>query len=99
MPKPMPSSPPPANPEVIGDSGRPLGANLERLPSQSSSRFCAPTRKLLPAQTLPLLSIISLPGALSPPPLNLSGSTQALGAQERYGMNGVGRSFLPFGTG
>src|SRR6516165_10178832 len=99
MPKPMPSSPPPVNPEVIGDSGRPLGANLERLPSQRASWFWAPTRKLLPAQTLPLLSTINLPGALSPPPVNFSGSTQALGAQFRYGMNGVGRRFLPFGTG
>src|SRR5215471_7110883 len=99
MPKPIPSSPPPVKPVVIGDSGRPFGANLERLPAHNSSWFCEPTRKLLPAQTFPLLSIIILPGALSPPPVNFSGSTQALGAQVRYGMNGVGRRFLPFGTG
>src|SRR6516225_1109714 len=99
MPKPIPSSPPPVKPVVIGDSGRPLGANLERLPSHSSSRFCAPTMKLLPAQRLPSLSNINLPGALSPPPVNFSGSTQSLGAQVRYGLNGVGRSFLPLATG
>src|SRR5215472_8921058 len=99
MPKPMPCSPPPLKPYVIGDNGRPLGANFERSPSQRLSWFCAPTRKLLPAQTLPLLSIIILPGALRPPPLNLSGSTQALGAQVRYGIKGVGRRFFPLGTG
>src|SRR5262249_5028757 len=99
MPNPTPSSPPPVNPKVMSDRGRPLGANLERLPSHSLSWFCAPTRKLLPAQTLPLLSIIIFPGALSPPPLNLSGKVQALGAHVRYGINGVGRRFFPFGTG
>src|SRR6516165_833760 len=99
MPKPIPCSPPPVNPVVMGDSGRPLGANSERLPAHNSSTFCAPTRKLLSAQTLPLASIIILPGALNPPPVNFNGSTQALGAQVRYGMNGVGRRFLPFGTG
>src|SRR5262245_12266567 len=99
IPKPMPSSPPPVNPVVMGDSGRPLGANLERLPSHRTSLFCAPTTQLSPAQRLPSLSNIILPGALRPPPLNLSGMTQALGAKLRYGMKGVGRRFLPLGTG
>jgi hypothetical protein len=30
---------------------------------------------------------------------DLSGKTQALGAQVRYGMKGVSRKFLPLGTG
>jgi len=42
------------------------------------------------AQALPALSNISLPGALNPPPANLSGNTHALGANVRYGKNGVG---------
>ena len=32
-------------------------------------------------------------------PVNFNGNTQALGAQVRYGMNGVGRKCLPWGTG
>jgi len=47
--------------------------------------FCMPKVKLSAAQALPWLSIISLPGPLRPPPVNLSGNTQALGANVRYG--------------
>ena len=39
-------------------------------------------------------------GAFKPPPANLSGKTQALGAKLRYGMKGTGRSTsLPAATG
>ena len=82
-PKPMASTPPPVKPVVMGDSGLPLGANLERLPAHKASWFYAPTRKLSPAQAFPSLSNMSLPGPLNPPPVNLSGNTQALGEYVR----------------
>src|SRR5262245_35918482 len=83
VPNPGPSTPPPVKPVVAGDSGRPFGANADRLPSQSASRACEPTMKLTPVQTFPWLSNISFPGPLSPPPVNLSGRIQALGAALR----------------
>lgn len=42
-----------------------------------------PEVKLSPAQRLPWLSTIILPGAFKSPPENRSGNTQALGAQVR----------------
>ena len=84
---------------VIGDSGLPFGANLVALPCHSVSCPCQPTVKLSPTQRLPSLSNIALPPARYPPPSNLSGSTQALGANLRYGMYGTARMVLPFGIG
>src|SRR5271165_2990007 len=80
-PKVPPSIPPPVNPVVIGESGRPFGANLVAGPCQSASDACQPMVKLSPTQRLPSLSNIALPPARYPPPSNLSGSTQALGAK------------------
>src|SRR6516164_6548113 len=80
-PKPGPPRPPPRNPVGLGEIGLPLGANSLRLPAHSASWFCAPTIKLSAIQALPWLSNISLPGPLNPPPENLSGNTQALGAK------------------
>jgi len=54
------------------------------------------SRRRLEAENL---SPIQRLAPLRPPPVNLSGRTQALGAKLRYGMKGVGRSFLPLGTG
>src|SRR5215472_6449442 len=94
-PKPGPARPPPVKPNGLGESGLPFGANLVRVPVQDASWFWAPTMKLLASQTLPWLSNISLPGALNPPPSNLSGNIQALGAKFRYGRKGVGRKSFP----
>src|SRR5262252_838056 len=94
-----PCMPPPANPVVIGESGLPFGSNFVAFPCHSASCACHPMVKLSPTQRLPPLSNIALPPARYPPPSNLSGSTQALGAKLRYGMNGTGRRFPPFGTG
>src|SRR5271168_4611903 len=88
-PKVPPCIPPPAKPVVIGDSGRPFGANLVALPCQNVSCPCQPTVKLSPTQRLPSLSNMALPPARYPPPSNLSGNTHALGAQLRYGMYGT----------
>src|SRR5262249_13374997 len=94
-----PSMPPPANPVVIGESGLPFGLNFVALPCQNLSCPCQPIVKLSPTQRLPSLSNMALPPARYPPPSNLSGSTQALGATLRYGMNRTGRRVLPCGTG
>src|SRR5215471_11329397 len=83
VPNPGPRMPPPVKPVVIGDRGRPFGANLDRLPSHNASTACDPTMKLTPVHRFPWLSNISLPGPLSPPPVNLSGRIQALGATLR----------------
>src|SRR5262249_38577317 len=98
-PKVPPCIPPPAKPVVIGESGRPFGANLVALPCQNVSCACHPTVKLSPTQRLPSLSNIALPPARYPPPSNFSGSTQALGAKLRYGMYGTDRIVLPCGIG
>ena len=92
VPNPGPSRPPPANPVGAGESARPFGANLAILPSHKASDPCEPTMKLAPVQRLPSLSNINLPGAVRPPPVNLSGKTQALGAKLKYGKKGVLRS-------
>jgi hypothetical protein len=81
VPKPGPSMPPPVNPVVIGESGRPFGANFDRLPFHKSSCPCQPTRKLAPTQALPSLSNITFAPLALPPPVNLRGKTQALGAE------------------
>src|ERR1700738_4203355 len=78
-PKVPPCIPPPAKPVVIGESGRPFGANLLALPCHSVSWPCQPIVKLSPTQRLPSLSNIALPPARYPPPSNLSGRTHALG--------------------
>src|ERR1019366_4054374 len=99
-PKPGPPRPPPVKPVTGGDSGSPLGANLERVPSHRKLWLCEPIMKLSAVQALPSLSNISLPPPANPPPVNLIGSTQALGAKVRYGVNGVGRlTTLPLGKG
>src|SRR5262249_61142631 len=98
LPKVPPCIPPPAKPVVIGESGRPLGANLVALPCHSVSCACHPTVKLSPTQRLPSLSNIALPPARNPPPSNFNGNTQALGGELRYGMNGTAPMFLPAGT-
>src|SRR4029077_2008368 len=84
-----PCIPPPAKPVVIGERGRPFGANLLALPCHSVSCPCHPIVKLSPTQRLPSLSNIAFPPARYPPPSNLSGSTHALGGKLRYGMNGT----------
>src|SRR5262245_19653509 len=91
--------PPPAKPVVIGDSGVPFGSNLVALPCHRASRACHPIVKLSPTHRLPSLSNIALPPARYPPPSNLSGSTQALGGNVKYGMKGTARMVLPGGTG
>src|SRR5664280_587897 len=95
-PKPMPSTPPPVKPVGCGDSGFPLGENLERLPAHNASWICAPTIKLSPAQALPALANMSLPGPLNPPPVTLSGKIHALGEYVRYGMKGAGRMAVSY---
>src|SRR6516225_12015787 len=72
-PKPGPPIPPPLKPSGLGESGVPLGANLDKPPVHAASRFCAPTVQLSATQALPSLSNISLPGALKPPPVNFAG--------------------------
>src|ERR1700686_1950238 len=99
LPKVPPSIPPPVKPVVIGESERPFGANFVAFPCHNSSCPCQPTVQLSPTQRLPSLSNMALPPARYPPPSNLSGSTHALGASLRYGMNGTARRFLPCGTG
>jgi hypothetical protein len=94
-PKPGPAMPPPLKPNGLGDSALPLGANLLIPPVHEASWFCAPTVKLSATQALPSLSIMSLPPPLTPPPVNLSGNTKALGANVRYGRYGVSRKSLP----
>src|SRR5271169_1140884 len=94
-----PSIPPPVKPVVIGESGRPLGANLVAWPCHNESCPCQPTVKLSPTQRLPSLSNMALPPARYPPPSNFSGRTQALGGKLKYGMNGTARMVLPCGTG
>src|SRR5580693_8475848 len=84
-----PSIPPPVKPVVIGESGLPLGANLVAWPCHNESCPCQPTVKLSPTQRFPSLSNMHLPPATYPPPVNLSGSTHALGAQLRYGIYGT----------
>src|SRR5215831_9433713 len=79
VPKPGPMMPPPPNPAGDGDSGLPLGANFADVPFQNESALCMPTMKLVPVHRLPLLSNMILPGALRPPPLNLSPITHAFG--------------------
>jgi hypothetical protein len=59
----------------------------------------APGEKLSSTQRLPSLSNMALPPARYPPPSNLSGTTQALGAKLRYGTNGTGRIVLPCAIG
>ena len=84
---------------VIGESGRPFGANLVAFPCHKSSCPCHPTVKLSPTQRLPSLSNMALPPARNPPPVTFRGRTQALGENLRYGINGTARMVLPCGTG
>jgi hypothetical protein len=55
--------PPPEKPVVIGESGRPFGANLVAWPCHSASDACQPMVKLSPTQRLPSLSNAALPPA------------------------------------
>ena len=49
VPNPGPSRPPPVNPVVIGESGRPSGANFDKLPSHKSSCPCQPDEEIVAA--------------------------------------------------
>ena len=74
---PKPGHSMPARGETGGHRRKRLAvrAILDWLPSHSPSVASDPAMKLSPIQALPAVSNMILPGALSPPAANLSGST------------------------
>ena len=86
-----------------GDCGRErlaVGGKLGEVAPPEGVLILRAYRKFSTTQALPWLSNMSLPPAFKPPPVILSGRTQALGAKLRYGTKGVGLSgALPCGIG